>query len=222
MKEFEDDAEVHQVDEEHEFDMEDLVAPVRKKRKTSPIGSTLLHHHAATHDLRASQVKDVCSSLLRWYDAHRRRLPWRGDAPPFVSTASHTKTRTRHASSSSLKSGTLLAFFKREAEDNGQQPPSGTGCSGGDEASDRAVALKEEPVKAEADMNVQDTVLLRTVSPYETWVSEIMLQQTRVDTVVDYFLRWTDKFPTVAALASGSDEVGERERERDGRLCGFD
>ncbi|KUF96932.1 hypothetical protein AM588_10007041 [Phytophthora nicotianae] len=46
----------------------------------------------------------------------------------------------------------------------------------------------------------------RKVAPYETWVSEIMLQQTRVDTVVEYFLRWIDKFPTVAALAEANEE----------------
>lgn len=37
---------------------------------------------------------------------------------------------------------------------------------------------------------------------YDVWVSEIMLQQTRVDTVIPYFLRWMERFPTVQALAS--------------------
>ncbi|OWZ11099.1 A/G-specific adenine glycosylase [Phytophthora megakarya] len=49
-------------------------------------------------------------------------------------------------------------------------------------------------------------VMPRNVAPYETWVSEIMLQQTRVDTVVEYFLRWIHKFPTVAALAEAKEE----------------
>src|SRR4030042_6158681 len=38
--------------------------------------------------------------------------------------------------------------------------------------------------------------------PYTTWVSEVMLQQTRVETVTPYFERWMQRFPTVAALAS--------------------
>jgi A/G-specific adenine glycosylase len=38
--------------------------------------------------------------------------------------------------------------------------------------------------------------------PYEVWVSEIMLQQTRVETVVPYFTRFMDRFPTVRALAA--------------------
>lgn len=48
------------------------------------------------------------------------------------------------------------------------------------------------------------------VSPYGVWISEIMLQQTRVETVVDYWLRWMEKFPTVTALAkSSNDEVNQ-------------
>ena len=37
--------------------------------------------------------------------------------------------------------------------------------------------------------------------PYAVWVSEIMLQQTRVDTVTPRFVRWMARFPTVSALA---------------------
>lgn len=45
-------------------------------------------------------------------------------------------------------------------------------------------------------------------SPYAVWVSEIMLQQTQVATVLPYFNRWMERFPTVEALASASlDEV---------------
>ena len=44
-------------------------------------------------------------------------------------------------------------------------------------------------------------------TPYETWVSEIMLQQTRVETVKPYFLRWTETFPTVKDLAQADEET---------------
>ncbi|MBI2570298.1 MAG: A/G-specific adenine glycosylase [Candidatus Schekmanbacteria bacterium] len=47
----------------------------------------------------------------------------------------------------------------------------------------------------------------RDPSPYAVWVSEIMLQQTRVDTVVGYFARFMDRFPTLSALAEA--DVGE-------------
>ncbi|KEZ48009.1 DNA glycosylase [Metabacillus indicus LMG 22858] len=42
--------------------------------------------------------------------------------------------------------------------------------------------------------------------PYKVWVSEIMLQQTRVDTVIPYFLKFTEKFPTLEALAAADEE----------------
>ena len=50
----------------------------------------------------------------------------------------------------------------------------------------------------------------KSVSTYETWLSEIMLQQTRVETVKSYFMAFTKKFPTIFDLAKGSqDEVLE-------------
>ena len=42
--------------------------------------------------------------------------------------------------------------------------------------------------------------------PYAVWVSEIMLQQTRVETVIPYFERWMDRFPSVHALADASEQ----------------
>lgn len=44
-------------------------------------------------------------------------------------------------------------------------------------------------------------------TPYRVWVSEIMLQQTRVEAGRDYFLRFVDKLPTVSHLANVDDEA---------------
>jgi len=44
--------------------------------------------------------------------------------------------------------------------------------------------------------------------PYRVWLSEVMLQQTQVATVIPYFLRFCERFPDVAALAAAPlDEV---------------
>ena len=43
--------------------------------------------------------------------------------------------------------------------------------------------------------------------PYEVWVSEIMLQQTRVETVKDYYKRFLAALPTVADLAAADEEL---------------
>ncbi|MGJ7911579.1 A/G-specific adenine glycosylase [Neobacillus sp. LXY-1] len=42
--------------------------------------------------------------------------------------------------------------------------------------------------------------------PYKVWVSEIMLQQTRVDTVIPYFNRFIEWFPTIGDLADADEE----------------
>ena len=48
----------------------------------------------------------------------------------------------------------------------------------------------------------------REVSPYRTWVAEVMLQQTQVNTVIPYFDRFIHRFPSIADLAVASlDEV---------------
>ena len=44
------------------------------------------------------------------------------------------------------------------------------------------------------------------VTPYRVWLSEIMLQQTQVATVIPYFERFTQSFPTVKALASAAED----------------
>ena len=46
----------------------------------------------------------------------------------------------------------------------------------------------------------------RGQSPYAVWVSEIMLQQTQVVTVIPFFLRFLERFPTVHALADAPIE----------------
>jgi A/G-specific adenine glycosylase len=46
------------------------------------------------------------------------------------------------------------------------------------------------------------------ITPYRVWVSEIMLQQTQVKTVIPYYLKFMQRFPTVVDLAQASqDEV---------------
>ena len=39
-------------------------------------------------------------------------------------------------------------------------------------------------------------------TPYRVWISEVMLQQTQVETVIPYFARFIDRFPDVATLAA--------------------
>ena len=56
------------------------------------------------------------------------------------------------------------------------------------------------------DENKRDLPWRRSKNPYHIWVSEIMLQQTRVDTVIPYYERFLEWFPTVESLAIAPEE----------------
>ena len=54
--------------------------------------------------------------------------------------------------------------------------------------------------------NARDLPWRRTADPYRIWVSEIMLQQTRVAAVLGYYARFLEAFPSVEALAAAPEE----------------
>ena len=57
------------------------------------------------------------------------------------------------------------------------------------------------------DTHRRDLPWRESREPYRVWVSEIMLQQTRVETAIPYYRRWMERFPTVEALADGDEEA---------------
>jgi A/G-specific adenine glycosylase len=58
------------------------------------------------------------------------------------------------------------------------------------------------------DLNRRDLPWRGESDPYRIWVSEVMLQQTRVQTVIPYYRRWLERFPDLGALAlADEDEV---------------
>ncbi|UUX33859.1 A/G-specific adenine glycosylase [Fundicoccus culcitae] len=57
------------------------------------------------------------------------------------------------------------------------------------------------------DENRRDLPWRQTKNPYFIWVSEIMLQQTQVQTVIPYYLRFIDTLPTIEALAKVDKEA---------------
>lgn len=56
------------------------------------------------------------------------------------------------------------------------------------------------------DKNKRDLPWRRSRNPYSTWISEIMLQQTRVETVKPYYERWMERFPDVQSLAEADEQ----------------
>ncbi len=125
-------------------------------------------------------------ALLTWYDSNRRRLPWRGDAPPFTGSGARSEVEKRRDRSLSGRSQpTLTAMFKPKAA----AKPSEQDGKAADAAPAAAPAAPPVPR-----------------SGYATWVSEIMLQQTRVEAVIPHFLRWMERFPTAQSLADAPEE----------------
>src|SRR5258706_15922702 len=45
-----------------------------------------------------------------------------------------------------------------------------------------------------------------TRDPYRIWLSEIMLQQTQVTTVIPYYRRFVERFPDISSLASAEED----------------
>jgi A/G-specific adenine glycosylase len=54
--------------------------------------------------------------------------------------------------------------------------------------------------------NKRDLPWRKKHSPYETWIAEVMLQQTQVKTVLPYFQRWMKRFPDTLSVAEASEE----------------
>ena len=57
------------------------------------------------------------------------------------------------------------------------------------------------------EKNKRDLPWRRDRDPYHIWVSEIMLQQTRVEAVKGYYARFLEALPTIEALANCEDDA---------------
>ena len=134
-----------------------------------PSLSAFLAHTTEAYHIDRLPADEVRAALLRWYDANRRRLPWRGDPPPYNGSTAGINTVHRAATAG-----------KAAAAAASTAAPASTGTT---------VDLGRTPVE-----------------PYGVWVSEIMLQQTRVEAVIPYWCAWMEAFPTVEALAAASEE----------------
>ena len=71
---------------------------------------------------------------------------------------------------------------------------------------DEKIVSFRQKLLAWYDENKRDLPWRRSSNPYHIWISEIMLQQTRVDTVIPYYERFLDWFPTVQDLAIAPEE----------------
>lgn len=70
----------------------------------------------------------------------------------------------------------------------------------------RKIAALRGRLLAWYEQNARDLPWRKTADPYAIWVSEIMLQQTRVAVVVDRYQKFMERFPTLVALALAPEQ----------------
>ena len=147
--------------------------------------------------LSTSQAYAIRTSLVSWYRINRRKLPWRGDPGPYDGSTVGYAASSSIASSKGKKKG-----GKNESKNNGKDIRSFFGASSS--SSKRKGSNYDE--EEEEEFNEPAYTENREVTAYGVWVSEIMLQQTRVEAVIPYYLKWMESFPTVNSLANATEE----------------
>ena len=76
-----------------------------------------------------------------------------------------------------------------------------------DSTTENLLRALPEPLLGWYRENARDLPWRHTEDPYRIWVSEIMLQQTRVAAVLGYYARFLAVFPTVEVLAETDEEL---------------
>ena len=134
-------------------------------------------HFAHLSEQRSYEIR---VALVSWYRQNRRKLPWRGDEGPF--DGSTVGFASRSNSKRKGDGGDIRSFFDASSS---KKMKTGQGSKG---------------------QSLEARQVATPVTPYSVWVSEIMLQQTRVEAVIPYYLKWMQSFPTVVDLARASEE----------------
>eukprot|EP00588_Corethron_pennatum_P026502 CAMPEP_0194334474 /NCGR_PEP_ID=MMETSP0171-20130528/66224_1 /TAXON_ID=218684 /ORGANISM="Corethron pennatum, Strain L29A3" /LENGTH=504 /DNA_ID=CAMNT_0039097135 /DNA_START=217 /DNA_END=1728 /DNA_ORIENTATION=+ len=155
------------------------------------------HNDISYHDFDRDEVIHIRRALLAWYDNNRRKLPWRGDPAPWIgSTAKKERKRKKNDVILSPNQKQIGSFFQPKS-DSAQLKIKN------DVKTDTSVSQDISDNEGNSLGVISSST---AITPYGTWVSEIMLQQTRVEAVIPYYVRWMKSFPTVQHLATASDE----------------
>ena len=136
------------------------------------------HNHLEFHHLDPETSEKIQSALLEWYYENRRKLPWRGDAPPYDgSTAGFTTSATATA-----KKNSKMKQESNISRKNQQQTKV-------DSFFQSKKTATKEPTPPEETLSSSFEESAIPVTGYGVWVSEIMLQQTRVEAVIPYWIK---------------------------------
>jgi hypothetical protein len=139
---------------------------VSKESSTTLLHDWIAHSDASYHHFSKSEAAEIREALLTWYRGKRRKLPWRGDPPPYDgSTAGINNNKNKPKDAKPSTQSDITSFFQTS-----KQP-------------------KQEEAESKTDTNPEEKGI--PASGYGVWVSEIMLQQTRVEAVIPYWIKCT-------------------------------
>jgi hypothetical protein len=151
------------------------------------------HAHADYHNFTPQEAVEIRSAVLHWYINHRRKLPWRGDPPPFDGSTSGRNYNKATRNNKKMKAGAIdenstqpsiqSFFYTKETTQSITIPVQlDNNSSRLEDKEDSTTKDKVNPIF------VEDAIPI-PVTGYGVWVSEIMLQQTRVEAVIPYWIR---------------------------------
>jgi A/G-specific adenine glycosylase len=155
----------------------------------------LMHTDASYHDFDPHVAMEIQHTLVTWYRQYRRKLPWRGDPPPWDGSTADSATRLHPEYQPKKETGKqrkISAYFSSKETAVTSQT-----------SSLKSKKRNNQPSPSVTDVSLSNNASLAAfpVTPYGVWVSEIMLQQTRVEAVIPYWIQWMQAFPTVHDLA---------------------
>ncbi|KJE90195.1 A/G-specific adenine glycosylase [Capsaspora owczarzaki ATCC 30864] len=145
-----------------------------------------------------SQVAAIRARLLAWYDANARTLPWR--APPQTHMQTD-KTKQEKDQEEEQDQGSRVDWVQDKRNRRNLDLTRDDSRNQSDDQSDQQDSCMDQ-----IQLHRSQSKNLTRDRGYDVWVSEIMLQQTQVATVIRYYTRWMDSWPSIADLAAATPE----------------
>jgi hypothetical protein len=140
------------------------------------------HDDASFHHFSPEMAETIRSALLEWYKGNRRKLPWRGDSPPFDGSTAGINNGKKKAAVQ--KKQALDIKNKNQANITNFFATTSTSST---TTTTATPSKKQEKDETQQVLEPQEAAIPMT--GYGVWVSEIMLQQTRVEAVIPYWLK---------------------------------
>jgi A/G-specific adenine glycosylase len=153
------------------------------------------HHTYHLNHLSPDRAYKIRIALVQWYRANRRKLPWRGDVGPYDGSTVGYGAAAAASTTATTSGGGKKKRKKNENEGKDIRSfftKSSSSISSRSSSQSKTVKVKEELLHNSEDTTEELAAASfqpTEVTAYGVWVSEIMLQQTRVEAVIPYWIK---------------------------------